>query len=108
MRSGLSPQSWGGLQLRTDENGPHLDRARRGATRKDEGRATGTAVKLSIAPTLVPTGERSAWARPEIRLIYTLCLYNQAAVDQLMSPYLQAMGATRTAHFLGARTEWWF
>ena len=76
--------------------------------RKDEGRATGTAVKLSVAPTVVPTGERSAWARPEMRLIYTICFYNQAAVDQLMSPYLQTMGATRTAHFLGARTEWWF
>jgi maltoporin len=76
--------------------------------RKDEGLATGTAVKLSIAPTVVPTGERSNWARPEMRLIYTICFYNQAAVDQLMSPYLQAIGATKTAHFLGARTEWWF
>jgi len=76
--------------------------------RKDEGRATGTAVKLSIAPTVVPSGERSAWTRPELRLIYTLGLYNQAAVDQLMSPYLQTMGPTKVAHFLGARTEWWF
>ncbi|HMG53939.1 MAG TPA: carbohydrate porin [Kofleriaceae bacterium] len=77
-------------------------------TRKDEGRATGTAVKLSIAPTVVPTGERSAWARPELRLIYTLGLYNQAAVDQRMSPFLQAMGPNKVAHFLGVRTEWWF
>ncbi|HET7503552.1 MAG TPA: carbohydrate porin [Kofleriaceae bacterium] len=76
--------------------------------RKDEGRATGTAVKLSVAPTVVPTSERSAWARPQLRLIYTLGLYNQAAVDQRMSPYLQAIGATKVAHFLGARTEWWF
>jgi len=76
--------------------------------RKDEGRATGTAVKLSVAPTVVPTGERSNWARPEMRLIYTLGLYNQAAVDQRMSPYLQAMGPSKVAHFLGVRTEWWF
>lgn len=76
--------------------------------RKDEGLATGTAVKLSIAPAVVPTGERSAWARPEMRLIYTLGLYNQAAVDQRMSPYLQAIGPTKVAHFFGARTEWWF
>lgn len=76
--------------------------------RKDEGLATGTAVKLSLAPTVVPTGERSAWARPEMRLIYTLGLYNQAAVDQRMSPYLQTMGPNKVAHFLGARTEWWF
>jgi len=76
--------------------------------RKDEGRATGTAVKLSVAPTVVPTGERSNWARPEMRLIYTLGLYNQAAVDQRMSPWLQTMGPSKIAHFLGVRTEWWF
>jgi len=78
--------------------------------RKDEDLATGTAVKLSVAPTVVPTGERSAWARPEMRLIYTLAVYNDAAVDQKMSPYLQAIGvgSSKTAHFLGARTEWWF
>ncbi len=77
-------------------------------TRKDEGLKTGTAVKLSVAPTVVPTGERSAWARPEMRLIYTLGIYNQAAVDQRMSPYLQSIGASKVAHFLGVRTEWWF
>lgn len=76
--------------------------------RKDEDRATGTAVKLSVAPTVVPTGERSAWARPHMRLIYTIGFYNDAAVDQLMSPYLQTMGPGKVAHFLGARTEWWF
>jgi len=77
-------------------------------TRKDEGLPTGTAVKLSVAPTIVPTGVRSAWARPEMRLIYTTAIYNQAAVDQRMSPYLQTMGPTKVAHFLGVRTEWWF
>jgi len=77
-------------------------------TRKDEGLPTGTAVKLSVAPTIVPTGVRSAWARPEMRLIYTTAIYNQAAVDQRMSPYLQTMGPNKVAHFLGVRTEWWF
>lgn len=76
--------------------------------RKDEGRATGTAVKLSVAPTVVPSAERSPWARPEMRLIYTLGLYNQAAVDQQMSPYTRTIGAEKVAHFLGVRTEWWF
>ena len=76
--------------------------------RKDEGLATGTAVKLSVAPAVVPTGERSVWARPEMRLIYTVGFYNQAAVDQRMSPYLQAIGPKKVAHFLGVRTEWWF
>jgi maltoporin len=77
-------------------------------TRKDEGLATGTAVKLSVAPEVVPSGKRSPWERPEMRLIYTAAIYNQAAVDQLMSPYLKTMGPNKVAHFLGARTEWWF
>lgn len=76
--------------------------------RKDEGLDTGTAVKLSIAPTVVPTGERSPWARPEMRLIYTVGFYNQDAVDQVMSPYLRVIGQEKVAHFLGVRTEWWF
>ena len=76
--------------------------------RKDDDLALGTAVKISLIPTLVPSGERSYWTRPEIRLIYTAGFYNQAAVDQLMSPYLQTVGPTRVAHFLGTRAEWWF
>jgi maltoporin len=77
--------------------------------RKDQGRALGTALKLSVVPTFVPGGKRGDfWARPHIRLIYTFGYYNQAAVDQLLSPYLQTVGPTRFAHFIGARTEWWF
>jgi maltoporin len=79
--------------------------------RKDQGRAMGTATKLSIVPTIVPTGkegEASVWTRPHFRLLYTFGHYNEAAVDQLMSPYLRTVGPTRTAHFLGARVEWWF
>ncbi len=79
--------------------------------RKDQGRAEGTATKLSIVPTIVPTGkegEASVWARPHFRLIYTFGHYNEAAMAQLMSPYLQTVGPTRNAHFLGARVEWWF
>jgi len=79
--------------------------------RKDQGRATGTATKLSIVPTIVPSGkegEASVWTRPHFRLIYTYGRYNDAAVDQLMSPYLKTVGPTHTAHFLGARVEWWF
>jgi maltoporin len=77
--------------------------------RRDEGRALGTVLKLSLAPTFVPGGKRGDfWARPHIRLIYTFGYYNQAAVDQLLSPYLQTVGPTQFAHFIGARTEWWF
>jgi maltoporin len=76
--------------------------------RKDEGLDMGTAVKFSVVPTIVPTGERSMWARPHFRLIYTAGFYNQAAVDQLMSPFLQTVGPTKAVHYLGTRTEWWF
>jgi maltoporin len=76
--------------------------------RKDQGLKPGTALKLSLVPTIVPTGEPGFWARPHIRVIYTFGLYNQAAVDQLMSPYLQTVGPSKTAHFLGTRAEWWF
>jgi len=68
----------------------------------------GTALKFSIVPTIVPSGERSAWARPHLRFIYSLAVYNQAAVDARMSPYLGLFGAQTVGHFLGSRVEWWF
>lgn len=76
--------------------------------RKDGERDMGTAVKMSIVPTLVPTGERSFWARPHLRLIYTAGFYNQDARDQMMSAYLQTVGPVKSAHFVGTRAEWWF
>ncbi|HMI85506.1 MAG TPA: carbohydrate porin [Polyangiaceae bacterium] len=79
--------------------------------RKDQGRAQGTATKVSLAPTIVPSGkegEASVWTRPHYRLIYTYGHYNDGAMTQLMSPYLQTVGPTHTAHFLGVRAEWWF
>ena len=76
--------------------------------RRDDDQTAGRAVRLSVAPTLVPTSERAPWAAVEIRLIYTTAFYNQAAVDQRMSPYLQTMGPTKVAHFVGVRSEWLF
>jgi maltoporin len=67
----------------------------------------GTAVKLSLVPTLVPNGESSPFARPHLRLFYTIAFYNQQAVNTLHSPYLQTVGASSIGHFLGARVEWW-
>jgi maltoporin len=67
-----------------------------------------SAVKFTVMPTLVPSGERSVWARPHLRLIYTLALYNQSARDNLASPYLSAFGPRQFGHYLGARAEWWF
>jgi len=76
--------------------------------RKDEDLDTGTAVKLAVAPTIVPSGERSSWTRPQIRLIYLIGLFNDAAVDQRMSAYPRTVGDEKVAHFVGARTEWWY
>jgi maltoporin len=76
--------------------------------RKDGDNPLGTAVKFSIVPTIVPSAQAMAWARPHMRLIYTAAFYNEAAVDQKMSPYLRNVSASRVGHYLGARTEWWF
>ncbi len=56
--------------------------------RKDGEGELGTAVKVSVVPTLVPTGELSAGARPHFKLIYSLAIYNEAARNQAMSGYL--------------------
>ena len=66
------------------------------------------ATKFSLVPTIVPTGERSVWARPHLRFIYTLAIYNHWAQTILLSPYLQSEGPAPVGHFLGARAEWWF
>lgn len=66
-----------------------------------------TAVKLSLVPTLVPTGQASPFARPHLRLFYTIAFYNQQAVDTLHSPYLTTVGGKSIGHFLGGRVEWW-
>jgi maltoporin len=77
--------------------------------RKDGDEAMGTAMKLSVVPTIVPTGETTAWGRPHLRAIYTAGIYNQAAVEQRMSPYIRATDSqSRFGHYIGARTEWWF
>jgi maltoporin len=71
------------------------------------------AVKFSIVPTLVPSGERSAWARPHLRLIYTLAYYGEGAREAAIagavsSAYMREFGPRTFGHYLGARAEWWF
>ncbi|MDY7231110.1 carbohydrate porin [Hyalangium rubrum] len=72
------------------------------------------ATKFSIVPTIVPSGERSAWARPHLRFIYTLAYYSEGARSaaransSVASPYLRNFGPREFGHFLGARAEWWF
>jgi maltoporin len=67
----------------------------------------GNALKLSVAPTLVPSGKRDVWARPHLRVFYTVAFYDDEAERELLSPYLQTVGATPVGHYLGARVEWW-
>jgi maltoporin len=67
-----------------------------------------TAVKLTLMPAIVPTGELSVFARPHFRLFYTLAFYDRDAVRALVSPYLQTVGPTRIGQYLGAQVEWWF
>ncbi|WP_438005833.1 carbohydrate porin [Sorangium sp. So ce321] len=77
--------------------------------RKDGEADLGTAVKVSVVPTLVPTGELSTGARPHFKLIYTAAFYNDAAREQALSPYLQRTGAgSNVGHYIGARTDWYF
>ncbi|KYF83784.1 maltoporin [Sorangium cellulosum] len=77
--------------------------------RKDGEAELGTAVKVSVVPTLVPTGELSTGARPHFKLIYTAAFYNDAAKQQLLSAYLQRTGGgSNVGHYIGARTDWYF
>ncbi|WP_224249804.1 carbohydrate porin [Hyalangium gracile] len=71
--------------------------------------------KFSIAPTLVPSGERSAWARPHLRFIYTLAYYSEGAREAYTSgplagrtTYFNQFGPRTFGHYLGVRSEWWF
>ncbi|WP_437754420.1 carbohydrate porin [Sorangium sp. So ce1389] len=77
--------------------------------RKDGEADLGTAVKVSVVPTLVPTGELSTGARPHFKLIYTAAFYNDAAKNQALSAYLQRTGSgSNVGHYIGARTDWYF
>jgi maltoporin len=70
-------------------------------------------IKFTVMPTIVPSGERSAWARPHLRLIYTLAYFSEGARNAaisgaLVSPYMRDFGPREFGHYLGARAEWWF
>ena len=77
------------------------------AVRKDGTQDPASMVKLVLAPTIVPTAERSVWARPHIRLIAEVSRYNDQAMNSLYSPFLSQSGAKRFGTYLGVRTEWW-
>jgi maltoporin len=77
------------------------------AQRKDGTQDPASMVKFVLAPTIVPTAERSVWARPHIRLIAEISRYNDQAMNTLYSPFLQQSGSKRIGTYLGVRTEWW-
>ncbi|MEI6948898.1 carbohydrate porin [Paraflavisolibacter sp. H34] len=64
-------------------------------------------LKFTVAPTLVPTGERDPWARPHIRAIFSVAHYNRQARDNAYSAFLQQAGNKSWGTFLGVRCEWW-
>lgn len=75
--------------------------------RKDGTNPWAQSVKVSVAPTLVPTGDHSFWARPEIRFITSIAYYNKFAAESLYSPYLAYVGERRIGYYLGVKAEWW-
>ncbi|NAW52236.1 carbohydrate porin [Elizabethkingia argentiflava] len=77
------------------------------AMRKDGNQDAASMVKLAVAPTIVPTAERSVWARPHIRLIAEVARYNDQAMHTLYSPFLMQAGEKRYGVYLGVRSEWW-
>lgn len=76
------------------------------ATRKDGVQNPATMWKFALAPTIVPTSERSAFATPHIRLIAEVARYNDQAMNTLYSEFLQHAGRKRFGTFFGIRTEW--
>lgn len=63
--------------------------------------------KFSIAPTFAPVGKRDSGIRPHFRFIFSVSHYNDAAVENLYSPYLQYVGKQKWGHYLGVKAEWW-
>ena len=77
------------------------------ANRKDGDQPSATMTKLSIVPALVPTGKTGPWARPQLRLIYSIARYNDFASQNLYSPYLSNTGPKKIGQYIGFRVEWW-
>ncbi len=77
------------------------------ANRKDGDQPSATMMKLSIVPALVPTGKADPWARPQLRLIYSIARYNDFASANLYSPYLSNTGPKKIGQYIGFRVEWW-
>jgi len=75
--------------------------------RKDGEDDTYTYQKISLSPTFVPTGHRDSGARPHFRFVSSLAHYNDAAKENLYSPYLQYVGKKQWGYYFGVKMEWW-
>ncbi len=75
--------------------------------RKDGEQDTYAMQKVSLAPTFVPTGERTTGARPHFRFVWSLAHYNDAARENMYSPYLQFVGRKSWGYYFGVKMEWW-
>src|SRR5450432_190985 len=77
------------------------------ANRKDGDQPSASLVKFSFVPTIVPTAKADPWARPHLRLIYTICRYNDFAAANSYSPFLSEAGPKKWGQYIGFRAEWW-
>ncbi|WP_116788271.1 carbohydrate porin [Flavobacterium psychrotrophum] len=76
-------------------------------SRTDGNNPAESMVKVALAPTIVPTAERSPWARPHIRFIAEVARYNNQAKNTMYSPFLEQAGHKRLGTYFGIRSEWW-
>lgn len=63
--------------------------------------------KFTVSPTFVPTGHKDTGARPHFRFVCSLAHYNNAAKENLYSPYLQLVGKQQWGYYFGVKMEWW-
>ncbi|GAB1307796.1 hypothetical protein KH5_04790 [Urechidicola sp. KH5] len=75
--------------------------------RKDGDNPNASMTKFSVAPVLVPTGQRDVWARPQLRFVASAAYYNDYAKETLYSPYLQFAGEKQWGYYFGVKAEWW-
>jgi len=75
--------------------------------RKDGADDSNAMTKISLSPVLVPTGEKSAWARPQLRFVCSVAHYNETAKNNLYSPYLSYAGPSNWGYYFGVKAEWW-
>ena len=77
------------------------------ANRMDGDQPSASMIKFSVVPTIVPTAKADPWARPHLRLIYSMAKYNKFASENLYSPYLAEIGNKKWGYYIGVRAEWW-